>query len=482
MAAGETVQRPQQTTDRPKIDQARDRHQRWQTAVAADSPSGVPSDVSPSGGAPAGGSDVASLVVLSRDIPTKEPTKERRGRDRARPGLLVLLVAATTMGQVGINIALPSIPALAMAFETSPGLAELSLTSFVVALAFSQLFWGPLSDSIGRRRVILIGATIYLVATGVCIVAPGIGVLIAARAVQGIGAGAGLVIGRAGIGDTFTGGALMRASGHATIAIGIVPAVAPIVGGALQDGVGWRGGYAATLVFAAIVLLALWLGLPESNRARRREVVLSRALSDYGAVFRSRSFVGYALANALGLGALYAFYTGSPGLFIEINHLSPSVYGAVLVGNSAAFILGSILTTRLSGDRSGPIQLRIASLTMLLGSGLLFVFVTVADTSLPTVIFGAYLFALGLGMTLPVGFAAALAMFEERKGTAAAALGCLQLAVAALASAMVSLLGAGAATQFPVIMCLMVVISLPCCWWIIALRPAGRGVPVRGSP
>ena len=408
------------------------------------------------------------------------PLVERRRAHPGLPGILVLLVASTTMGQVGINIVLPSMPALAAAFETSPGLAKLSLTAFVVGLAFSQLFWGPFSDGFGRRRAIIIGATIYLCGTVACLFAPDIGFLIAARAVQGIGGGAGLVIGRAGIGDTFSGTALMKASGYATIAIGIVPAVAPLIGGALQEGIGWQGGFAATLIYAFILLIALWVGLPESNHAKRRGVALGRALSDYGAVLGSRSFIGYALTNALGLGALYALYTGSPTLFIEINGLSPSAYGVVLVGNSAAYILGSILTTRFSRDHSALAVLRIASLVMLLGSGLLLFFVTVMGTGLWPVILGAYLFALGLGMTLPVGFAAVLAMFEERKGTAAAVLGCLQLSVAALASAAVSLLGAGAATRFPVIMCVMVVASLPCSWWLSAAgRPVHGGATLR---
>ena len=422
---------------------------------------------------PLGTPDMSNPVASARDT----PLTDRRRRTVAGPRVLVLLVAATTMGQVGINIVLPSMPALAATFNTSPGLAELSLTSFVVSLALSQLFWGPFSDGYGRRRVILIGAAIYLAATAACTVAPGVEVLIAARAVQGIGAGAGLVIGRAGIGDTFSGTALMRASGYATIAIGIVPAAAPVIGGTLQDRIGWQGGFAATLLYAFVLLIALWLGLPESNRATRRKLVLARAFSKYGAIFRSQSFIGYALTNALGLGALYAFYTGSPALFIEINGVTPSVYGAVLVGNSAAYILGSVLTTRISRSRSELVLLRAAGLIMLLGSGLLFSFVTTMGTGLLPVIFGAYVFALGLGMTLPVGFAAVLAMFEDRKGTAAAVLGCLQLTIAALASAAVSLFGSGAATNFPVIMCLLITASLPCSWWLVAVRPSGSASP-----
>jgi DHA1 family bicyclomycin/chloramphenicol resistance-like MFS transporter len=398
-----------------------------------------------------------------------------RRRKAAGPGVLVLLVAATTMGQVGINIALPSMPGLAVAFETSPGLAGLSLTLFVVALALSQLFWGPLSDGFGRRRAILMGASIYLVATAACIVAPGIEVLIAARAMQGVGAGAGLVIGRAGIGDTFSGTALMKASGYATIAIGIVPAVAPVVGGLLHDGFGWQGGYAATLLYACLLLVALWLGLPESNGPASRKLAPSRVVGDYAAVVRSRSFVGYALTNALGLGALYAFYAGSPGFFIGINGLKPSAYGAVLVGNSAAYILGSILTTRMCRDRPAVFLLRIAGLTMLLGAALLLLLVPMGGIGSVPIILSAYLFALGLGMTLPVGFAAVLAMFEDRKGTAAAVLGCLQLTVAALASAAVGLFGTSAATHFPVVMCLMAGASLPCSWWLVAAHPAYEG-------
>jgi DHA1 family bicyclomycin/chloramphenicol resistance-like MFS transporter len=219
-------------------------------------------------------------------------TPPLRGRERAP---FPLLVAMTACGTLGMHIIIPALPATAQAMNISIATVQLTITLYLIGLAGGQLLYGPVSDRFGRRPVLLVGLSLFTLASTVTAAAPNATVLIGARILQSIGGCAGLVLGRAAVRD---GSTAERATGQLallTLVMSMVPAIAPAIGGYLTAFVNWRASYVLLAVIGAATLAATALILPETHR---RAGGASRSLwLNYLRLLRSRAFCDYAVGG-----------------------------------------------------------------------------------------------------------------------------------------------------------------------------------------
>jgi DHA1 family bicyclomycin/chloramphenicol resistance-like MFS transporter len=361
--------------------------------------------------------------------------------ERGLPGRLLGAIAfLSAISAVSTDLYLPSFPQMADDLGTDQTGVQLTLTAFLVGVAVGQLLLGPLSDRFGRRPPLVAGVLLCAVAAGVAVFAPSVGVLIAARFVQGAAGAAGMVIGRAMIADLTSGRAAARAfSLNMTIA-GVAPIVAPVLGGVLAAPLGWRGVLAVVFGLTVLMVVVVLTVVPETHPADRRRHLRDEAAAGTGESalrqLRSRRYLGNALISGFVFAALMSYVASSPFLYQGLLVLSPSAYGAVFAGNSIALVGSTFVSARLTRRRPPRAVLRVGLALMAVA---VVVFAVTAVTGGAHLVLAASLFVMlaGFGLVQGNAVAAAITAVPRASGTASALLGAGQFTVGAAASALV---------------------------------------------
>jgi len=282
-------------------------------------------------------------------------------RDRI---LILILGALMAFGPLSIDLYLPSFPLIAARFSVSPARVELSLASFFIGLALGQLLYGPLSDRLGRRPTVLLGLSIYAIASMACAFAQSLEFLIIARFIQAIGACAGIVVTRAVVLDRFDAKESARVFSMLMLVMGAAPILAPLIGGAVSQFAGWRALFGMLAVTSLICLVAVFRLLPETRH-------ISSEIPGSFQVLRDRGFVGHALSGGLAYAGMFAYITGSSFVFIEVFGIPSHHFGWVFGTNAAALIASSQLNRKLLLKREVKWVLRRAFLSLALAGSFL---------------------------------------------------------------------------------------------------------------
>lgn len=351
--------------------------------------------------------------------------------------LLLLLTAVTSLGQFANAVYLPSLPAIAQNLHASSWLVQATLTAFLIGFVLAQLVYGPLSDRFGRRIVLFSGNAIYVLASILCALAPNIDTLIGARVAQGVGACAGLVIARAIARDRFSGKSLSVVMAVIATAVAIVPGFVPLLGGVIQDGIGWRATFATTSVLGVIVTIAAWRWLPESNASRVDRTTVRQLYFDYGEVLRSPVFRRNSITSACGMAGMFAFNAASPSLFIERLGTSATEYGIYPMITVCGYFIGTAAAARLVRRMSEYKLILFGSTTMVVGGALMLMMPLTGTLTVSGMVVTMFVFVAGLGIVLPLTSAASLQDFPHCAGTASAVLGFVQMTGAAIGAAVV---------------------------------------------
>jgi DHA1 family bicyclomycin/chloramphenicol resistance-like MFS transporter len=360
------------------------------------------------------------------------------GRIEATSFNIALMTAIASLGQFATNIYIPSLPAISDALAVSQAAVQLTLVAYLAPYAVAQLVYGPISDRIGRKPVVVAGLLLFLAGTALGLAAHDIATLMLARIVQAIGAAAGLTIGRAIVRDSFDGVALTRAMTLIAIASALAPGLTPLVGGVLQDGFGWRASFALTFLVGAAALALMHWRVPETLHTPLPTLDLRRALAAYRPVIRSSAFRAWAIPSALTMAALFAFFTGAAPLFISHLAVSPTEFGLYPPLAVIGFVIGGLVVRRRAGARS-PSQIASVGLVFICSGAAIILLPLIPGIAHKHIInLGMIVFVTGLGIVLPVAIAAALQPFADRAGTAAAMIGFLQMGAAAISAALVA--------------------------------------------
>ena len=364
---------------------------------------------------------------------------------RQRLRLILVLGSLIALGPLTIDMYLPALPAIVDDLATSSSTVQLTLTGTLVGLALGQLVIGPLSDALGRRRPLIAGTALHIVASLGCALAPNIAVLGALRVVQGLGAAAAAVIAMAVVRDLFSGSSFAQLLSRLLLVMSAAPILAPTLGSELLRWTQWRGIFAALMVFGVLLMLIATFGLSETLPPGRRQRggVLSTARL-YRSLLRDRAFVGLVLVAALAMAAIFAYVAGSSFVMQEQYGLSEQQFGFAFGAGAIGLIAATQGNVRLL-RRYSPQQILTAAL--LIGSAAALVLLGVAATGfggLPALLGALWLALTAIALAMPNAPALALSRHGEAAGTASALLGAVQFGVGAVTAPLVGVLGNGA--------------------------------------
>lgn len=384
----------------------------------------------------------------------------------------LLLTAVVGLGALSIDMFLPSLPAIATAFAAPPATVQLTVTLFLMAFALAQLIYGPLSDRFGRRGVLLGGLGLYAVAGLACALAPGVGVLIGARVLQALGGGAGPVVARAVVRDLYDRERAARVFSYMSMAQSLNPMLAPIAGGYLHEAFGWRAIFWLLTALGALFVVLMAVGVPETNVRRDPTALQPGQMGrNLATLLGDRSYLGYVLVNALMFGGQFAFISGSSFVLIGVLGVSPSGFGLCFGMVALGIMTGTFLSGRFGG-RIGLDRTILAGTTLGAAAGVLLAALAWSGVlTVAAVVAPMYVFAVGLGLTLPNGMAGAVGPFPRMAGLAAAVAGFLQLTGSGLYSMAVGRFFDGTARPMATAIALAGVAALACFGGLRARRP-----------
>ncbi len=266
-----------------------------------------------------------------------------------QPGLIVLILSLLLGIQpVTTDLYLPALPALTAGFAASMAQAQLTLTALLLAFGVSQLVWGPLSDRFGRRPILLIGLSAYVLASIASTLSPTMDMLIVWRMVQGAAMGAGVMCARAIVRDLYTPLQGARAMSKGLSGLGVIACMSAPLGGALSDLFSWRIALLMLAIFGAVCLGLIALRfketVPQKNLLALRPATL---LHTWRTILSNPTFLTFSALSAASYGGLFTFLAASSFVFIQVLGLSKTQYGLVMFLNSLLYVLGTFLCRRL---------------------------------------------------------------------------------------------------------------------------------------
>jgi DHA1 family bicyclomycin/chloramphenicol resistance-like MFS transporter len=362
--------------------------------------------------------------------------------------LTVILACLGMVGALAIDTYLPSIPAIGRAFEVGPVAVQQTLSVFLFTFAFMMLFHGTLSDSFGRRPVILAALALYTLGSVGAALAPSFGWLLAFRALQGLSAGAGSVIGQAIVQDRFSGAQAQKIMSHIMMVFGLAPAIAPVLGGWLHVHFGWRATFVFLAVFGTLMLLAVWRLLPESLPPEKRHAFHPGAIArNYLKVLGHPQFLLLSLAVGMAFGGL-SLYIGSAANFVmEILHLPETAFAWMFIPLISGMVIGSSWGGKRASTHA-PAKMQAIGYGLMLLACVMNVGYTAwagAGVDVPWAVLPLMVYTFGLAVAMPAIQVGALGLFPDNRGLAASMLAFIQMMSFALVSGLVAPLLFGSA-------------------------------------
>ena len=335
---------------------------------------------------------------------------------------------------------LPALASIGREFAASPAATQATLALFFLGFALGQLVYGPLADRYGRRRPLLAGLAIYVVASLGCALASSVSLLSAARLVQALGASAGAVISRAVVRDLFEVVDAARIYSRLMLIVGIAPILAPLLGGQLLLFASWRAIFVVLALFGATSLLAVMRWLPETHSGPRASARPATVVRGWWAIIRDVEFRWPALAAATGFASLLTYVLGAPAVLITGYGVTPQHFGLFFAMNAIGLIGGAQLNAHWL-RRHSPRQILRRAAPVLLASGVVVAYATWSGHGgLWGTVAAWFLQLTTLGFVTANATATALHTQAARAGSAAALLGAMQFGSGAIAGALVGAL------------------------------------------
>lgn len=343
-------------------------------------------------------------------------------------------------GTLGMHIFVPALPETARDLHATAAMVELTISLYILGLAVGQLVYGPLSDRFGRRPTLLLGLSLFTLASVAGLFAPNAHMLVAARFFQGLGGCAGLLLARAIIRDTSRANEAARRLALVNVLVTAGPAIAPLIGAMLSGLWGWRTIMMGLTALGVANFVLAWRILPET-RPDALFVSASKYARDYVGLLRSPQFLGYALGGACATTALYAFIACAPFIFVDTLHAPSASVGPYLAFLVSGLWLGSLVASRLIERFPLHRFLVAANAVSVIAAAFLFGLVIADRATVAGVIGTMFAFSVGVGAAAPAALVQAISVNPRVTGTASGLYGSVQMAVGA---ALVAIAGLGA--------------------------------------
>jgi DHA1 family bicyclomycin/chloramphenicol resistance-like MFS transporter len=367
--------------------------------------------------------------------------------------LAALLASLTALGPLGVDMYLPAFPAMAADLGATQAAVQRTLAAFLFGMAAGQMVVGPLSDRFGRRAPLFAGLSLFAAASVGCAVAASAEALALLRLLQALGGCAGMVVARAVVRDVSDERGAVRMMAMLMLVMGAAPILAPLLGGALLAGFGWRAIFwsLAAYAVAALALIAVFLreSLPPE---RRRRDGFAAILVVYAQILQDRRFLAHALAGAIPMLGLFAYLVASPGILMGLHGLSPTEYAIAFGSNAFGLILASQVIARLV-RRVAPARLILGALVLCAAAGAM-VPLAVATGLLWPLLVSLLLYLSVMGAVLPLASALAMAPLGRVAGSASAVIGTLQFGGGAVVGLLAGMAAEGSPWPMAVLLAL----------------------------
>ena len=334
-------------------------------------------------------------------------------------GIALLLAALAALGPFSIDTYLPSFQAIGASLQATPLEVQQTLTAYMLPFAIMALWHGAISDALGRRRVILVSLGLFGLASAGCVFATRIEHLIVLRALQGITAGAGIVISRAIVRDLFDGPQAQKLMAHISMMFAIAPAIAPVIGGRLQVWFGWRSVFVFMVLLSISLWLICWRHLPETLPPERRQSMHPGYLArTYWKVLTSPLFLLACGGLALNFAGFFTYVMSAPVFLMRHLGLPETaflwLFGPAMLG----LMSGSWLSGRLAGKQPMMQTIRLAYLLMGAAALLNLCLNLALPPGLPWSILPIPLYTFGMSLAMPCLTLLALDAFPQQRGLA----------------------------------------------------------------
>jgi DHA1 family bicyclomycin/chloramphenicol resistance-like MFS transporter len=331
--------------------------------------------------------------------------------------LVVILAALSMLGALSIDGYLPALPTIARDFSTSLPAVQQTLTVYLFAFAFMTLFYGTLSDSFGRRPVILVALGCYFVSSFGAACAPSLAWLFFFRLLQGLSAGAGSVVGRAIVGDLFSGAEAQKIMSYISVVFGLAPALAPILGGWVLAGLGWRSIFYFIALFTFILGMACLRWLPESLAENKRHSFQFRAIvNHYLEVGSNAHFTFRSMSIALAFAGIMLYVAAAPVYLIDLLHLTVKDFGWLFVTFITGMTLGSMASGHFSHRFKPGVLIRTGFGIMAFAAVTSLIYTGFFAPRVPWAVMPHFIYGFGVALGTPAMTVLTLEMFPHVKG------------------------------------------------------------------
>ena len=380
-------------------------------------------------------------------------TENSRFLNRASPPKIVTLILMAGLSALTMNIFLPSLPAMAAWFDVPYALMQLSVALYLLLSAALQILIGPLSDRYGRRPVLLVSFSVFLLATIGTLLAPNATIFLIFRMLQAVIA-AGMVLSRAIVRDvTDDPGQAASMIGYVTMGMTLVPMIGPVIGGYLDEYIGWQANFSLLLGMGILVLALIYADLGETAKPSTHGIF--QQFQKYPDLLTSWSFWGYCLCAGFASGCFFAYLGGAPYVGNQVFGLSSSEIGKLFALTAVGYASGNFIAGRFSARIGMNRMVLFGTLTTTLGLSIL-ALLTLAGLSGPVVFFGLTIaMGIGNGMSLPNANAGILAARPDLAGTASGLGGAITIGGGAALAALAGAILPPGSTEMPLILLML---------------------------
>lgn len=379
---------------------------------------------------------------------------------RNRTKIILILGFLTAIGPFSIDAYLPGFPSIALDLKTDIEHVAFSLTSYFIGISFGQLFYGPILDRFGRKKPLITGLFIYILAAVGCAFAPSIYTLVSFRFLLAIGGCVGMVASRAVVRDLFPVYETAKVFSMMMLVMGVAPILAPVLGGLIVASAGWRFIFVLMIAVAASISFVIIRFLPETKQS---DSSISfhpfHIVKGYFSLFRNRTFFVYAIASGAASAALFTYISDSSFVFMQLFGISETLFGWVYGINAMALISASQFN-RLWLSKKSSRQITAVTLSLQLSASILLIIFVILNVNYLLIMGLIILYLFWLGFLNPNTTALALEPFHANAGSASAMLGSLQMVFGAAASALVGIFHDGTALPMSIFMMLFAVVGL----------------------
>lgn len=359
--------------------------------------------------------------------------------------LLTTLTIMCALGLISTDIYIPALPFMAEDLKVKGSMLQLSLSTYCLGLAVAQLIYGPLSESFGRKPIVIIGVTIFILSSFTIMLAPNIDILLFARMFQAIGAAAGQTIGRAIISEFYTKEEMGKIFATIFPFIGLSPAIAPMIGGCINYYLGWRAIFFFIGMLGILLILLIYFKLPETRSKDVRSAINLKIIGkNYLKLLANKTFWKYALAPCVAYIAYFAYLAETPFLFAKYNFNTQAI-GFFYIHLSVSYILGNLTAHRLLSKFNLPQVLLWGYYCFMIGgiSMVIFNYNFSKEMLVLNLLIPSAVLTFGNGFLIPLGSAGVMSSFPQKAGLASGLLGFVQLSAASISTSWIGYITKG---------------------------------------